>query len=83
MFTPTVGIDNMNNYYDVELKRDRAYELHKAGIKLYKADVCDGDFLHGMVFGNISLVVFQNRIINGVCTYVGRFIQGGLKYLAS
>ena len=43
-----VGIDNLNDYYDPELKRDRAYELHKLGIKLYKADVCDGQFLDGV-----------------------------------
>ena len=26
---PTVGIDNLNNYYDVQLKKDRLKELSK------------------------------------------------------
>lgn len=43
-----MGIDNFNDYYDVDLKRDRAYELHKANVKLYKADVCDAALLDGM-----------------------------------
>eukprot|EP00123_Amoebidium_parasiticum_P014079 comp22315_c0_seq1/m.33153 comp22315_c0_seq1/g.33153 ORF comp22315_c0_seq1/g.33153 comp22315_c0_seq1/m.33153 type:complete len:425 (-) comp22315_c0_seq1:192-1466(-) len=40
-----VGLDNFNSYYDTELKRDRAYELHKEGIPIVKGDVCDRELL--------------------------------------
>eukprot|EP01134_Creolimax_fragrantissima_P000315 CFRG0315T1 len=41
-----VGIDNFNSYYDVHLKRDRAFELHKANIPVHLVDVCDDKKLH-------------------------------------
>eukprot|EP00126_Sphaerothecum_destruens_P000340 Sdes_comp10395_c0_seq1m2052 len=36
-----VGMDNFNDYYDVELKYMRAYDFEKLGIPLHVADVCD------------------------------------------
>lgn len=40
-----VGLDNFNSYYDLELKRDRAYELKKEGVHVVKGDVCDKELL--------------------------------------
>ena len=40
-----VGLDNFNNYYDVQLKRDRANELIKIGVRQYRGDVCDSTLL--------------------------------------
>jgi UDP-glucuronate 4-epimerase len=36
-----VGFDNYNNYYDVNLKMARAFELAKRGIKIQRADLQD------------------------------------------
>ena len=40
------GIDNLNNYYNVKLKKDRLKELNKAKNKLlfYKKDIKDKNF---------------------------------------
>ncbi|KNC77305.1 hypothetical protein SARC_10233 [Sphaeroforma arctica JP610] len=43
-----VGIDNFDAYYDIHLKRDRAYELHKQNIPMFLVDVCDGDKVHAL-----------------------------------
>eukprot|EP00127_Corallochytrium_limacisporum_P001384 Clim_evm6s55 gene=Clim_evmTU6s55 len=40
-----VGLDNFNDYYDQEIKRERAFELYKAEIRLARADVCDAQAL--------------------------------------
>ena len=40
-----VGLDNFNDYYDVQLKMDRATELIKLGVHMYKGDVCDSALL--------------------------------------
>ena len=40
-----VGVDIFSPYYDVQLKRDRASELVKAGVSLYRGDVCDRTLL--------------------------------------
>lgn len=40
-----VGVDVFSDYYDVQLKRDRASELLRHGVKLYQADVCNRPFL--------------------------------------
>lgn len=40
-----VGIDMFTEYYDVQLKRDRASELIKAGVSMYRGDVCDQMFI--------------------------------------
>ncbi len=36
-----IGFDNFNDYYSVKLKRDRANELLKAGVKVHEGDVQD------------------------------------------
>ena len=40
-----VGIDTFTPYYDVQLKKDRADELVKAGVSMYRGDVCDKTLL--------------------------------------
>ena len=42
-----IGCDNLNNFYDVYLKKDRLKELNKAKNKLifYKKDIKDKKFL--------------------------------------
>ncbi len=40
-----VGVDTFTPYYDVQLKKDRANELVKAGASMYRGDVCDKMFL--------------------------------------
>eukprot|EP00128_Syssomonas_multiformis_P017918 Colp12_sorted_trinity150504_noHs@21451 len=36
-----VGLDNFNDYYDVQLKKDRVVKLLEKGLKVVDADVCD------------------------------------------
>lgn len=36
-----VGLDAFIEYYDVQLKKDRASELVKKGVNVYRGDVCD------------------------------------------
>ena len=36
-----IGLDSFTDYYDVQLKRDRSNELIKAGVILYRGDVCN------------------------------------------
>ena len=53
-----VGIDNFNDYYDVGLKRERAYELSKDGVRMFHADVCDDAFPSELIRDfNISCVI--------------------------
>ena len=43
--TAVVGVDNFNAYYDPELKRARAFELHRLGVPVSHGDVCDVDLM--------------------------------------
>ena len=43
-----VGLDSFSDYYDVELKKDRADELVKAGATMYRGDMCDQVFLKSL-----------------------------------
>ena len=40
-----VGLDNFNDYYNVQLKEDRTSELIKLGVQVYRGDVCDSTLL--------------------------------------
>ena len=40
-----VGLDNFNDYYDVQLKKDRTNDLIRAGVRVYRGDVCDSTLL--------------------------------------
>ena len=46
------GYDNFNDYYDPQLKRSRASELAKLGIKVIEGDITDFDFLKQTVNGH-------------------------------
>lgn len=39
------GYDNFNDYYNVQLKRDRASQLSEKSIPVIRADICDGHTL--------------------------------------
>ena len=54
-----VGIDNMNDYYDVALKRNRLEELQKlSNFQFYEADILDNEFL------NATFKVYKPKIVN-------------------
>ena len=36
-----IGVDNINDYYDVKLKHDRLAILEKAGMRFHKLDIAD------------------------------------------
>ena len=36
-----VGIDNLNSYYDLDLKKARLVNLKKLKLSFYKVDICD------------------------------------------
>ena len=40
-----IGIDNLNNYYDVKLKQDRLQRLHHAQFQFHQRDICEHDWL--------------------------------------
>jgi len=54
-----VGIDNLNDYYDVNLKKDRLKQLHKhAGFSFHELDITDRAGLESLFeSGNIQSVV--------------------------
>ena len=55
-----VGIDNLNDYYDVSLKEARVARLERQdGFTLYRTDICDRDALHqvGGKVENVSAVL--------------------------
>ena len=56
--TVVVGVDIFSEYYDVQLKQDRASELLRHGMKIYRGDVCDRTFLsHLLTSYNFTDVV--------------------------
>ena len=44
-----IGLDNFNNYYDPQLKRDRAKILQQKGIEIIEADLCDPSLLASLL----------------------------------
>ena len=53
-----MGVDSFSPYYDVQLKKDRANELVKAGVSMYRGDICDKTFLEFLFSKyNLSCVV--------------------------
>lgn len=40
-----VGLDSLSQYYDLQLKKDRASELVQAGVHMYRGSVCDKSLL--------------------------------------
>ena len=55
-----IGVDNMNDYYSVELKKDRLDRLSELNLEydFNQADICDRDYLEQLFINNkIDLVV--------------------------
>ncbi len=45
-----MGLDNFNDYYDVQLKKDRAYHLKEQyGLEVFNEDLCDGARLEALI----------------------------------
>ncbi len=44
-----VGIDNFNEYYSVQLKKDRAAVLKKAGVSVLEHDVCEREVFKKLI----------------------------------
>jgi UDP-glucuronate 4-epimerase len=44
-----VGLDNFNNYYPVDLKRQRADRLRSAGLEIVEGDITDAGLLEALV----------------------------------
>ena len=47
-----VGIDNLNSYYDLELKKARLINLKKLNFNFYKIDICDQTKLENLFIKN-------------------------------
>jgi UDP-glucuronate 4-epimerase len=47
-----IVMDNFNDFYDITLKIDRSYELHKLGVTVYKKDLCDVTFLRRLMMSH-------------------------------
>jgi UDP-glucuronate 4-epimerase len=55
---PVTGIDNLNDYYDVRLKRARLDRLEQqAGFRFLKLDIADRDAMLGLAKDNFSQIV--------------------------
>jgi len=51
-----IGIDNLNDYYDVRLKQARLARLEgKPGFRFHRADIADRDAIHALVRGEPDL----------------------------
>ncbi|XP_077866962.1 uncharacterized protein LOC144355817 [Saccoglossus kowalevskii] len=63
-----VGIDNFSEYYDVRLKEDRAYELHKLGVRLFEGDLCDAAFLEEtfLMFSFTTWYIWHHNLVSGI-----------------
>eukprot|EP00040_Diaphanoeca_grandis_P043815 m.10360 g.10360 ORF g.10360 m.10360 type:complete len:716 (-) comp8263_c0_seq1:29-2176(-) len=60
------GIDNFNDYYDVELKADRAYRLQQLGATVLYGNVCDSSQLTKLFQKNNFTHVFHMAAQAGV-----------------
>jgi len=79
-----IGIDNINNYYDVNLKYDRLNELGVSRLKLDKYDVVISDCFPKLKFIRISLEnndkianLFKSEQFDLVCHLAA---QAGVRY---
>ncbi|KAI0226828.1 UDP-glucuronate 4-epimerase 4 [Lamellibrachia satsuma] len=66
--TVVVGMDNFNDYYDVQLKKDRAFILHNFGVTIYHEDLCHTEFLEDVFvkynFTHVTHLAAQTGIRN-------------------
>ena len=61
-----VGVDNLNNYYDIELKRTRLDNLKKKNLTFHKIDICDKKNLDNLFLKNNFDVVIHLAAQAGV-----------------
>ena len=61
-----VGIDNLNSYYDLELKKARLTNLKKLNFSFYKIDICDQKKLENLFFKNNFDVIIHLAAQAGV-----------------
>ncbi|WP_395373105.1 NAD-dependent epimerase/dehydratase family protein [Marinicella sp. W31] len=53
-----IGVDNINSYYDVQLKQDRLQRLQHDNFQFHERDICEHDWLMGLFSDqNIQQVV--------------------------
>ncbi len=50
--TTVIGIDNFNDYYSVQLKRERATYASSKGVTMVEGDVCDKELLNKLIEEN-------------------------------
>lgn len=63
------GLDNLNSYYDVQLKKDRLEDLKESdGFSFYQADLCDYEAL---------CKIFKEHSFSHVCNLAA---QAGVRY---
>ena len=74
-----IGLDNLNKYYDVNLKKSRIEDLDKlsekskSNFKFFKTDLTNNDDLH-KVFKN------QNSISSNISVVIHLAAQAGVRY---
>jgi UDP-glucuronate 4-epimerase len=49
-----IGVDNINNYYDVELKNNRLKILDDLGVSFFKGDISNSRFVNN-IFNNTKI----------------------------
>lgn len=83
-----IGLDNFNNYYDPQLKKDRAAELQKLGIEIIGADICDRDLIkllllkHGIThFVHLAAQAGVRHSLSHPDDYVASNLQGFVSIL--
>lgn len=47
-----VALDNFNDYYDVQLKQDRAKILQESGVEVQNCDICDKNAICSLIASN-------------------------------
>ena len=61
-----IGIDNLNSYYDIELKQARLDNLKKINLSFYKIDICDQKTLENLFSKNNFDVIIHLAAQAGV-----------------
>eukprot|EP01137_Pigoraptor_chileana_P006350 Opistho-2@50616 len=85
-----VGLDNYNDYYDVQLKKDRAAILADNGIEIIDGDICDMDLVRRILSSakvtNVIHLAAQAGVrfaVEKPLTYIRSNVQGFVTLLES
>lgn len=77
-----IGLDNFNDYYSKQLKKDRASQLEKQGIKIINNDICDKGKLFGLCreqqFTHIAHLAAQPGVRYSI-THPEKYIKNNLE----